>query len=136
MATIVLLNIAQVPAGGTYTEYSGLTFSSGTLTKIAGVLDTNFGRYLQKTGNGINGGVPNQGPLSFTLFVASTSTVPAGGTYTEFSGLTFSTGTLTKIAGVLDTTLGRFQLPKIARGLIGVATPPSFGTPVIIFIST
>jgi hypothetical protein len=131
----VFINEITVPSGGTYTEYSGLTFSTGSLTKIAGILDTTLGLYFRVTGNGINGGIPNQGPLSFTLFSATTSTIPSGGTYTEYSGLTFSTGTLTKIAGVLNTTLGSYRLPLIARGLIGGSAPSQFPAPII-FVST
>jgi len=131
----VFQNIITVPSGGTYTEYSSLTFSTGTLTAIAGILNTNLGRYLYDTGNGINGGIPNQGPLSFVIFSATTSIIPSGGSYTEYSGLTFSTGTLTKIAGVLNTTLGSYRVPLIARGLIGGSTPSQFPAPII-FVST
>lgn len=133
MAAIQIINVSSIPSGGTYTEYSGLTFSTGTLTAIAGVFDTAFGRYNLRTANGINGGVPNQSCIGFTLFSATSSTIPSGGTYTEYSGLTFSTGTLTAIAGVFDTTLGAFRADFRVNGLIGPATPPAYGLQPIIF---
>lgn len=134
MASVIIQNRVTVPSGGTYTEYSGLTFSTGTLTAIAGVLNTVPGTFIHAFANGINGGMPNQGPLSFTIFAASSSTVPSGGTYTKYSGLTFSTGTLTAIAGVLNTTLGSFRIPIIARGLIGQSTPSQYPAPIIFVV--
>ena len=134
MASVVIRNSVTVPSGGTYTEYSGLTFSTGTLTAIAGVLNTTLGNFIGAFANGINGGVPNQGIVSFSLFSASSSIIPSGGTYTEYSGLTFSTGTLTAIAGVLNTTLGSFRIPMIARGLIGQSTPSQFPAPIIFVV--
>lgn len=134
MAAVIIVNEINVPSGGTYTEYSGLTFSSGTLTAIAGVLNTVLGTFIQAFANGINGGVPNQGPLSFTLFTASGSTVPSGGTYIEYSGLTFSSGSLTRIAGALNTALGSYDIPLVTKGLLGVSTPPAYGPQPIIFV--
>ena len=134
MAAVIIVNEINVPSGGTYTEYSGLTFSTGTLTAIAGVLNTVLGTFSQAFASGINGGIPNQGPLSFTLFSATTSIIPSGGSYTEYSGLTFSTGTLTAIAGVLNTTLGKFRIPIIARGLIGQSTPSQYSAPIIFVV--
>ena len=69
-----------------------------------------------------------------SVVIRNSVTVPSGGTYTEYSGLTFSTGTLTAIAGVLNTTLGSFRIPMIARGLIGQSTPSQFPAPIIFVV--
>jgi hypothetical protein len=135
MAAVVILDKIVVTAGA-YQQFSGLTFSTGTLTAIAGIDHTVLGGYVLRTGNGINGGVPNQGPTSFVLFTAAATIVPSGGSYQQFSGLTFSpSSTLTAAAGIFDSLLGSYRVPKTARGFLSVSTPPVVGTQIIVFVS-
>ena len=135
LGVIVVISEANIPSGGTYTEYSGLTFSTGSLTAIAGVLDTALGGFLYVAANGINGGVPNQYFLSETLSAPST-VVPSGGTYTEYSGLTFSTGSLTAIAGVLDTVLGAYYSTVAVNGILSAVPAPSFNSGDVLSVLT
>ena len=137
MATVLVVNRIGVMSGGTYTKYGSLTWSpTKTLTAIAGVLNTTLGYYWYRTGNGLNGGMPNQGQLVYTIYSASGTTVPSSGTYTEYSSLTWTpTKTLTKIAGVLNTTLGSYHKQVIGKGFMGISTPPTLPAKAIVFVS-
>lgn len=137
MATVLVVKRIGVMSGGTYTEYGSLTWSpTKTLTATAGVLNTTLGYYWYKTGNGIQGGMPNQGELVYTIYSASGTIVPSGGTYTEYSSLTWSpTKTLTAIAGVLDTTLGSYHKQVIGKGFMGISTPSMLPGKAIVFVS-
>jgi hypothetical protein len=147
----VAVQSAALAPTGAQSEFSGLTFSSGSLTKIAG-LHTDAGRFVSKLSNGVTGGVtqggftqfnpylawtrvtfPSYAPSQFSVFAA---TLAPTGAQSEFSGLTFSSGSLTKIAGlhtnagsylVKNGTLyqgsdGAWNLPKVGTLLLGVTS--------------
>jgi hypothetical protein len=146
---VTIQSAATVPTGAV-SEFTGLTFSSGSLTKIAG-LHTTHGCYELRGGNATAAGVPAGGFTRFDPFltwtryawtapataqyaIQSAATVPTGAV-SEFTGLTFSSGTLTKIAGLHTThgcymqrpaTLyaaidGAWELKKIADLLLSIA---------------
>ena len=62
--------------------------------------------------------------------------VPSGGTYTEYSGLTFSTGSLTAIAGVLDTVLGAYYSTVAVNGILSAVPAPSFNSGDVLSVLT
>ena len=70
------------------------------------------------------------------IVVISEANIPSGGTYTEYSGLTFSTGSLTAIAGVLDTVLGAYYSTVAVNGILSAVPAPSFNSGDVLSVLT
>jgi hypothetical protein len=104
MSAIVLRSIRGTPAGA-ITE---LAAAIGSLTHVAGVQHTAFGRYLSGTTNSLQGGVLGGSVATRNLFTASASFLPS------YSPVKYS-----PCAGAANGAIEPWELGAYRRGLIG-----------------
>jgi hypothetical protein len=125
MSAIVLRNIRGTPVGA-ITQFAATIGSS--LTHIAGVQHTAFGRYLSATTNSLQGGVPSGSAATWNLFAASVNFLASypPAKYSPVAGA---------VNGAIEPCeLGAYRLRRIGRLMDGIQTA-QIG-PFILIVST
>jgi hypothetical protein len=124
MSAIVLRSIRSTPVGA-ITE---LAATIGSLTHIAGVQHTAFGRYLSGTANSLQGAIPAGSAATCNLFGTSVNFLPSYSPVKYFP-------VAGAVNGVIEPCeLGAYRPQRIGRLMVGIQAAQV--GPFILIVST